>query len=96
MLDTPLTDPAVRLEVSDDHMGELLRRRPHPQGSDQPRRRRTPVGQRRTPDRDRAPHRAQTLHWDAAKEKFMGEGAKEANAQLARRMRKPYDYSFAG
>jgi hypothetical protein len=37
-----------------------------------------------------------TLHWDASKEKFEGEGNKELNAHLARPMRKPYDYSFAG
>jgi len=37
-----------------------------------------------------------TLHWDAAKEQFVGDGAKEANGHLARKMRKPYDYGFAG
>jgi predicted dehydrogenase len=37
-----------------------------------------------------------TLHWNPAQEKFTGDGAKEANAQLARPMRKPYDYGFAG
>jgi hypothetical protein len=36
------------------------------------------------------------LQWNPSKEKFVGEGDKEANAQLARRMRKPYDYGFAG
>jgi hypothetical protein len=35
------------------------------------------------------------LHWDASKEKFVGDGDKDANAHLARRMRKPYDYGFA-
>ena len=29
------------------------------------------------------------------KEVFIGDGAKEGNAQLAREMRKPYDYTFA-
>jgi hypothetical protein len=36
------------------------------------------------------------LDWDPAKEQFTGEGAKEASAYLAREMRKPYDYTFAG
>jgi hypothetical protein len=36
------------------------------------------------------------LKWDPAKEQFVGEGAKEATSHLARKMRKPYDYSFAG
>jgi hypothetical protein len=36
------------------------------------------------------------LHWNPSKQKFEGEGAREANAQQARRMRKPYDYGFAG
>ena len=35
-------------------------------------------------------------NWDPAKEVFTGEGAEEANTHLAREMRKPYDYSFAG
>ena len=34
------------------------------------------------------------LQWDAAKEVFTGDGAKEANTHLAREMRKPYDYSY--
>jgi hypothetical protein len=36
------------------------------------------------------------LHWDPAREKFTGDGAKEANQWLARTMRKPFDYSIAG
>jgi hypothetical protein len=34
------------------------------------------------------------LQWDPNQEQFVGEGAKEANAHVAREMRKPYDYSF--
>jgi hypothetical protein len=34
--------------------------------------------------------------WDASQEKFVGEGAHEANQHLVREMRKPYDYSFIG
>jgi predicted dehydrogenase len=37
-----------------------------------------------------------TLRWNPSQEKFTGDGAKEANAHLARPMRKPYDYGFAG
>jgi hypothetical protein len=34
------------------------------------------------------------LQWDPAKEVFVGEHAEEADAHVARKMRKPYDYSF--
>jgi hypothetical protein len=34
------------------------------------------------------------LEWDSAQELFVGESAKQANAYVAREMRKPYDYSF--
>jgi predicted dehydrogenase len=36
------------------------------------------------------------FQWDPVKEVFIGDGAKEGNACLAREMRKPYDVSFAG
>ena len=36
------------------------------------------------------------FQWDPEKEIFTGDGAAEGNAQLAREMRKPYDYSFIG
>jgi len=95
MLDTPLANPTVRLEVSDDHMANFF----------------NAVGTRKDPispveDGHRSANighlivialrTGRTLHWDASKEKFTGEGEKELNAQLERRMRKPYDYSFAG
>ena len=35
-----------------------------------------------------------SLTWDPEKETFTGENAAEANAYIAREMRKPYDYSF--
>jgi hypothetical protein len=35
------------------------------------------------------------LRWDPSNEKFVGDGASAANAQLSRKMRKPYDYGFA-
>ena len=34
------------------------------------------------------------FQWDPDKEVFIGDGAKQGNARLAREMRKPYDYSF--
>jgi hypothetical protein len=34
------------------------------------------------------------LAWDAEREVFTGEHAREGNAHLARELRKPYDYSF--
>ena len=36
------------------------------------------------------------FQWNPKKEIFTGDGAKEGNAQLAREMRQPYDYSFVG
>jgi hypothetical protein len=35
------------------------------------------------------------FQWDPQTEFFVGNGAAEANQQVAREMRKPYDYSFA-
>ncbi len=95
MVDTPLTDPSVRLEVSDDHMGNFF---------DAVRTRKDPI----CPVEDGhlsatvghliviALRTGRTLHWDASQEQFVGDGAREANAQMARRMRKPYDYGFGG
>ena len=34
------------------------------------------------------------LEWNPEREKFTGEGAKDANKMIARKMRKPYDYGF--
>ena len=94
MLDAPLPDNAVRLEVSDDHMANFF----------------NAVSSRKDPIAPvEAGHRSatvghlivialrtgRTLQWNPSEEKFIGEGAKEANAHLARPMRKPYDYGFA-
>ena len=95
LLTTPLTNPSVRLEVSDDHMGNFF---------DAVRSRKDPVSP------VEAGHLSATvghlivialqtgrpLHWDPSAQKFVGDGAKEANARLSRPMRKPYDYHFAG
>ena len=95
MLDTPLTDPAVKLEVSDDHMGnffEAVRSRTDPISPVEAGHQSAIVGHLIVI----ALRTGKTLKWDPAKEQFVGEGAKAANAHLARKMRKPYDYGFAG
>lgn len=95
MLDTPLTDPAVKLEVSDDHMAnffEAVRSRKDPICPVEGGHLSATVGHLIVI----ALRTGRTLKWDAAKEKFTGEHAAEGNAQLARKMRKPYNYKYAG
>ncbi len=95
IIETPLPDSAIRLEVSNDHMGNFF---------DAVRTRKEPISP------VEAGHRSACVghlivialrlglkcQWDAAAEVFVGNNAKEANAHLAREMRKPYDYDFAG
>ena len=95
ILETPVENPAVRLEVSDDHMAnffDAVRTRKDPicpvEGGHQS----ATVGHLIVI----ALRTGRTLRWNPAKEKFVGEGDKQANAHIARRMRKPYDYSFGG
>ncbi len=93
IIETALPDKAARLEVSTDHMGNFF----------------NCVRSRKTPiSHVEAGHRSASVghlivialllgkkfRWDAAAELFVGDNAKEANAQLAREMRKPYDYDF--
>ncbi len=95
MLDTPMTDPAVRLEVSDDHMANFfnaVRTRKDPISPVEDGHRYANIGHLIVI----ALRTGRALHWDASKEKFVGDRNKELNAHLERRMRKPYDYSFAG
>ena len=95
MLDTPLTDPKVRLEVSDDHMAnfiEAVRTRKDPISPVEAGHQSAIVGHLIVI----ALRTGRKLQWDAAKEKFVGDNAREGNAHLERRMRKPYDYSYAG
>jgi predicted dehydrogenase len=95
MLDAPLVDPKVRLEVSDDHMANFF---------DAVRARKDPICPVEGGHQSAivghliviALRTGRKLQWDPAGEKFVGEGAREANGHVARRMRKPYDYSFAG
>ncbi len=95
MLDAPLTDAAVRLEVSDDHMGnffEAVRSRKDPISPVESGHLSATVGHLIVI----ALRTGRALQWNPADQRFVGEGAKAANAQMARPMRKPYDYGFAG
>ena len=79
LLTAPLPDNAVKLEVSNDHMGNFF---------DSMRSRKDPI--------IIALRTGRKLQWNPDTEVFTGEGAAEANGHLARKMRAPYDYSFAG
>jgi predicted dehydrogenase len=95
ILTTPLPESASKLEVSNDHMGNFF---------DCVRSRKDPVAHVEVGHRSASIcHLAaismrlrRKLQWDPAKELFVGDGASEANAHVAREMRKPYDYSFIG
>jgi predicted dehydrogenase len=93
LLKAPLPDDAVRLYNSSNHMGNFF----------------DCVGSRKAPICDvETGHRSatmchlgaismrtgRTLAWDAARETFVGEFAREANAHVQRELRAPYDYSF--
>lgn len=93
LIKTPLPESAERLYSSNDHMGNFF----------------DCVRSRKLPIADvEVGHRSATLchlgvislrlgaklDWDPQAEQFIGEHAKEANAWVAREMRKPYDYSF--
>jgi len=95
LLRTPLPDNAVRLEVSHNHMGNFfsaVRSRQDPICPIEVGHRSASVGHLIVI----ALRSGQKFQWDPEKEIFIGDGAKTANAQLAREMRKPYDYSFVG
>ena len=95
MLDTPMENPAVRLEVSDDHMGNFfaaVRSRKDPISPVEAGHQSAVVGHLIVI----ALRTGLTLQWDPGAERFVGPNAAEANKHLAREMRKPYDYSFAG
>jgi predicted dehydrogenase len=93
IIETPLPDNAVRLEASNDHMGnffDCVRSRKNPLAPVEAGHRSATVGHLIVI----ALRLGRKFQWDAAKEVFVGDGAKEGNAQLAREMRKPYDYTF--
>ncbi len=93
LLRTPLPDDATRLYVSRDHMKNFF---------DCVRSREKPICDVETGHLSanmchlgaislRTGH---GLTWDAGREVFTGDHAKEANTYLARELRKPYDYDF--
>jgi myo-inositol 2-dehydrogenase / D-chiro-inositol 1-dehydrogenase len=93
LLKAPLPEGSIKLEVSRNHMGNFI---------DAVRSRRDPIANVEDGHRSAcighliiiALRSGLKLQWDPAKEVFTGDGADVANKQLAREMRKPYDYSF--
>lgn len=93
IIETPLPENAIKLERSADHMKNFF---------DSVRSRKDPVSPVEIGHRSAvvghliviALRTGKKLQWDAKQEVFVGDNAKEGNAQLAREMRKPYDYSF--
>jgi hypothetical protein len=93
LLKAPLPDGAVRLYTSSNHMENFF---------DCAASRKAPICDVETGHRSatmchlgatslRTGHK---LIWDAQKETFVGEFAREANGYRQRPMRAPYDYSF--
>jgi len=90
---TPLPDDAIRLPVSTDHMAnffECVRSRKDPIAPVEDGHRSASVCHLVAI----AVRLCRKLQWDPVRERFVGEGAKQANAYLTREMRRPYDYSF--
>jgi predicted dehydrogenase len=95
IIQTKLSDNAVRLYSSNDHMGNLfdcVRSRKQPICDVEVGHRSASVGHIGVI----ALRLGAKLHWDPVAETFTGDRSKEANAMMAREMRKPYDYSFIG
>ena len=95
LLTTPLPDSAVKLEVSENHMGnffDCVQSRKDPIATVEAGHRSACVGHLIII----ALQTGRKLQWDPAKEVFTGDGAAEGNARIAREMRKPYDYGFVG
>jgi predicted dehydrogenase len=94
LLTTPLSEGAIRLYNSEDHMGnffECVRSRQRPIAD-------VEVGHRAASVCHLGAIALRTglgFQWDPQAEKVIGEHAAEGNAYVAREMRKPYDYSFA-
>jgi hypothetical protein len=93
-LATPLAADASRLEISNDHMSNFfgcVRSRKHPVAPVEVGHRSATVGHLIVI----ALRSGRKFQWDVAREQFVGNGATKGNAQLAREMRPPYDYTFA-
>jgi predicted dehydrogenase len=93
ILTTPLPDHATRLEASGDHMRnffECVRSRKQPIAN-------VAVGHRSASICHLgviALRLGRSLQWNPEEEQFIGAGAQEANALVARSMRAPYDYGY--
>jgi predicted dehydrogenase len=93
LLTTPLPETATRLYKSDDHFGNFF---------DCTRTRALPIADVETAHRSVSIchlgvislRTGLKLEWDGKAERFTGDGAREANKYLKRKMRKPYDYSY--
>jgi predicted dehydrogenase len=95
LLLTPLPDSAIKLEASKDHMTNFfncIASRKDPIASVEEAHRSASIGHLIII----ALRTGLKLQWDPAKEAFTGAGAAEASKLIAREMRKPYDYTFAG
>jgi len=95
IITTPLPDNAPRVEVSNDHMGNFfacVRSRKDPISKVEIGHRSACVGHLIVI----ALRLGRKFRWNPETEFFVGDGANEANAMLAREMRKPYDYSITG
>lgn len=93
ILQSPVPENGIHLEVSNNHMQnffDCMRSRKDPVASVETGHYSTVVGHLIII----ALRAGRKYQWDAAKERFVGDGASEANQHLAREMRKPYDYSF--
>ncbi len=95
LLKKPLPEGPERLPVSNDHMGNFFQSVAS---------RKPPICDAETGHRSAsvchlgvlALRLGQPLHWDPEQERFTGDHAKEANALVAREMRKGYDYRLVG
>ena len=94
LLRTPLPENAVKLVTSKNHMGnffDCLKSRQDPVANVENGHRSACIGHLIII----ALQTGRKLQWNPEKEVFTGEGAVQANKQLAREMRAPYDYRFA-
>jgi predicted dehydrogenase len=94
ILEEPLPENAPRLEVSDVHMRnffDAVRTRTEPICPVESGHLSAVIGHLIVV----ALRTQRALQWQPEQEKFVGPSARAANALLGRRMRKPYDYSFA-
>ncbi len=95
LLTTPLPGNAVRLEVSHNHMENFfscVRSRKDPIANIENGHYSAVIGHLI----GIALRAGKKYDWDPKREMFTGEGAEEANTHLARPMRQPYNYNFAG